>query len=80
MYRTTILPAVLQLCETYQHAGAMVVEDSVLLRQNVTYSDVATEIQQRQAPAGVWGTAIAGRNQTPRATLGVDGGEAKVCG
>ena len=33
----------------------MVVEDTVLLRQDVTYSEVAGEIRQREAPAGVWG-------------------------
>ena len=55
LWRTTVLPAVLQVCETYNYAGAMVVEDTVLLRQDVTYSDVAAEIRQRRAPAGVWG-------------------------
>ena len=54
-WRTTVLPAVLQVCETYTYAGTMVVEDTVLLRQDVTYSEVATEIRQGQAPAGVWG-------------------------
>ena len=33
----------------------MVVEDTVLFRQDVTYSEVAREIRQRKAPAGVWG-------------------------
>ena len=54
LWRTTVLPAVLQVCETYNYTGAMVVEDTVLLRQDVTYSEVAREIQQREAPAGVW--------------------------
>ena len=55
LWRMTVLPAVLKVCETYNYAGAMVVEDTVLLRQDVTYSDVAAEIRQRRAPAGVWG-------------------------
>ena len=55
LWRTTVLPAVLQVCETYKYKGAMVVEDTVLLRQEVTYTEVAREIQQREAPAGAWG-------------------------
>ena len=55
LWRTTVLPAVLQVCGTYNYTGAMVVEDTVLLRQDVTYRDVAREIQQTNAPAGVWG-------------------------
>ena len=55
LWRRTVLPAVLQLCDKYNYTGAMVVEDTVLLRQDVTYDDVASEIQQRNAPAGVWG-------------------------
>ena len=55
LWRTTVLPAVLQVCDTYTYTGAMVVEDTVLLRQDVTYSEVASEIEQRNAPAGVWG-------------------------
>ena len=55
LWRTTVMPAVLQVCEEYNYTGAMVVEDTVLLRPDVTYSDVAREIRQKQAPAGVWG-------------------------
>ena len=33
----------------------MVVEHTVLLRQDVTCSRVAREIRQREAPAGAWG-------------------------
>ena len=43
------------MCETYNYTGAMVVEDTVLLRPDVTYSDVAREIRRKEAPAGVWG-------------------------
>ena len=46
LWRTTVLPAVMQVCGTYKYTGAMVVEDTVLLRQDVTYSEVAREIQQ----------------------------------
>ena len=53
LWRTTVLPAVLQVCGTYKYTGAMVVEDTVLLRQDVTYSEVAREIRQREAPDGV---------------------------
>ena len=55
LWRTTVLPAVVQVCEKHNWTGAMVVEDTVLLRQDVTYSEVAREIRQRKAPAGVWG-------------------------
>ena len=55
LWRTTVLPAVLKVCEKYNYTGVMVVEDTVLLRQDVTYSQVAAEIRQREAPAGVWG-------------------------
>ena len=51
LWRTTVLPAVWQVCETYNYTGAMVVEDTVLLREDVTYRDVASEIQQTNAPA-----------------------------
>ena len=43
------------MCERYKYTGAMVVEDTVLLRQDVTYTEVAREIRQREAPDGVWG-------------------------
>ena len=55
LWRTTVLPAVLEVCETHNFTGAMVVEDTVLLRQDVTYWEVAREIRQTNAPAGVWG-------------------------
>ena len=55
LWRTTVLPAVLQVCETYNYTGAMVVEDTVLLRPDVTYMEIAEEIQQIEARAGVWG-------------------------
>ena len=55
LWRTTVMPAVLQVCEKYNYTGAMVVEDTVLLRPDVTYSDVAREIRRKEAPAGVWG-------------------------
>ena len=55
LWRTTVLPAVSQVCATYDYAGAMVVEDTVLLRPDVTYDIVAREIHDSHAPAGVWG-------------------------
>ena len=33
----------------------MVVEDTVLLRPDVTYTDIAEEVGRSGAPAGVWG-------------------------
>ena len=36
LWRTTVLPAVLQVHETYNYTSAMVVVDTVLLRQDVT--------------------------------------------
>ena len=55
LWRTTVLPAVTKVCAKYNYTGAMVVEDTVLLRQDVTYDEVAAEIQRTAAPAGVWG-------------------------
>ena len=55
LWRTIVLPAVSQVCATYHCAGAMVVEDTVLLRPDVTYDIVAREIHDSNAPAGVWG-------------------------
>ena len=55
LWRTTVLPAVLDVCKRYNYSGAMVVEDTVLLRPDVTDTDVASEIQKTNAPAGVWG-------------------------
>ena len=55
LWRTTVVPAVLQVCDTYTYTGAMVVEDTVLLRPDVTYDILAREIHNRNAPAGVWG-------------------------
>jgi len=52
LWRTTVLPAVWQVCETYNYTGAMVVEDTVLLREDVTYRDVASEIQQTNGSGG----------------------------
>ena len=69
LWRTTVLPAVLQLCDKYNYTGAMVVEDTVLLRQDVTYDDVASEIQQRNAPAGVWGYGNYWKRQYPDGTI-----------
>ena len=65
LWRTTVVPAVLQVCETYNYTGAMVVEDTVLLRKDVTYKDVAAEIQRAEAPAGVWGYGNWWENKTP---------------
>ena len=36
LWRTTVLPAVLQVHETYNYTSAMVVVDTVLLREDVT--------------------------------------------
>ena len=55
LWRTTVLPAVMKMCEKYKYTGVMVVEDTVLLAPEVFYSDIAREIQQSQARAGVWG-------------------------
>ena len=55
LWRTTVLPAVTKVCAKYNYTGAMVVEDTVLLREDVTYDEVAAEIQRTAAPAGVWG-------------------------
>ena len=55
LWRTIVLPAVSEVCDTYDYTGAMVVEDTVLLRPDVTYGIVAREIYKRNAPAGVWG-------------------------
>ena len=55
LWRTIILPAVVQVCAQCEYAGALVVEDTVLLAPDVSYKDVAGEIRKRQAPAGVWG-------------------------
>ena len=54
-WRTIVLPAVSQVCDSYDCIGAMIVEDAVLLRPDVTYEIVAREIHERNAPAGVWG-------------------------
>ena len=69
LWRTTVLPAVLQVCENYSYTGAMVVEDTVLLRQDVTYEDVASEIHERNAPAGVGGYGNYWEKQTPDGTI-----------
>ena len=69
LWRTTVLPAVLQVCDTYACTGAMVVEDTVLLRQDVTYEDVVREIQQRNAPAGVWGYGHYWEKRDPEGTI-----------
>ena len=55
LWRTTVLPAVMKMCEKYKYTGVMVVEDTVLLRPDVTYMEIAREIQQSKARAGVWG-------------------------
>ena len=55
LWRTIVLPAVSEVCDTYHCTGAMVVEDTVLLRPDVTYEIVARELYERNAPAGVWG-------------------------
>ena len=66
LWRTTVLPAVLLVCETYKYTGAMVVEDTVLLRPDVAYREVAEEIRQTNAPAGVWGVwQILGESRPP---------------
>ena len=53
LWRTTVLPAVQQVCTACNCTGAMVVEDTVLLRKDVTYEDVAAEITESEACAGV---------------------------
>ena len=55
LWRTTVLPAVQQICSTYSFTGVMVVEDTVLLRKDVNYEDIAAEILESKARAGVWG-------------------------
>ena len=55
LWRTTVLPAVQRVCTDCTCTGVMVVEDTVLLRPDVTYEDVAAEITESQARAGVWG-------------------------
>jgi len=55
LWRTTVLPAVQQICTAYNFTGVMVVEDTVLLRKDVTYVDIAAEIMESKARAGVWG-------------------------
>ena len=54
-WRTIVLPAVSQVCDTYDCTGAMIVEDTMLLQPDVTYEIVARGIHERNAPAGVWG-------------------------
>ena len=56
------------MCDTYAYTGAMAVEDTVLLRQDVTYRDVASEIQQTNAPAGVWGYGNYWEKPNPQGT------------
>ena len=81
LWRTTVLPAVTKVCAKYNCTGAMVVEDTVLLRQDVTYDDVAAEIQRTEAPAGVWGYGKWWeKKNTPTAEQGLDGRVRKVCG
>ena len=55
LWRTTVLDAVQKVCKKYGCTGAMVVEDTVLLRKDVTYHNVAAEIKNSGTPAGVWG-------------------------
>ena len=55
LWRTTLLPAVQEACEKYKCSGAMVVEDTVLLRPEVAYADVAADVERGGAAAGVWG-------------------------
>ena len=80
LWRTFILPAVVQVCAQCEYAGALVVEDTVLLAPDVTYEEVAREIRKKQAPAGVWGYGKWWVKQKPTAEQGLDGRVRKVCG
>ena len=55
IWYTTLLDAVSVVCNKCQCTGAMVVEDTVLLRPDVTYTQIAAEVAESGAPAGVWG-------------------------
>ena len=53
LWRTNVPQAVQQICTACNCTGAMIVEDTVLLRKDDTYEDVAAEITESEACAGV---------------------------
>ena len=52
---TTVFDAVKVVCDSTGCAGVLVMEDTALLRPDVTYTEVAAEVRRKKAPAGVFG-------------------------
>ena len=52
---TTVFDAVKAVCDSTGCTGALVMEDTILLRPDVTYQEVAAEVGQINAPAGAFG-------------------------
>ena len=66
IWYTTVLDAVRKVCQATGSPGALVMEDTILLRPDVTYETVAAEVQRREAPAGVFGYGNKWQNNTPK--------------
>ena len=72
--------AVKAVCDSTGCTGALVMEDTILLRPDVTYEEVAAEVRQRNAPAGASATATGGRKRTTQDTWSVAGGASRAFG
>ena len=55
IWYTTVLDAVSRVRAETRRPGALVMDDTILLRPDVSYETVVAEVHQRNAPAGVSG-------------------------
>ena len=69
IWYTTVLDAVRRVCAATGWPGALVMEDTILLRPDVSYETVVAEVHRRKAPAGVFGYGNKLQKRNPQGYL-----------